>query len=52
MEEVIVDSVSGHLLRPLDTAGIAARALELLADPERRRARRRGRRRYQLVPPP
>jgi glycosyltransferase involved in cell wall biosynthesis len=35
--EVIADGESGYLLAPLDTAGIAARVLELLADPERRR---------------
>lgn len=35
--EVIADGESGYLLEPLDTDGIAARVLELLADPEQRR---------------
>ncbi len=35
--EVVEDGKSGFLLKPLDTDGIAARVLELLADPERGR---------------
>jgi glycosyltransferase involved in cell wall biosynthesis len=35
--EVIEDGKSGYLLPPLDAAGIAARVLALLADPELRR---------------
>jgi glycosyltransferase involved in cell wall biosynthesis len=36
--EVVHDGVSGYLVPPLDVDGIARRAIELLGDPERRRA--------------
>ncbi|MDO8435053.1 MAG: glycosyltransferase family 4 protein [Candidatus Binatus sp.] len=36
--EVIKDGVSGYLVPPLDTAALAERVLELLADPDRRAA--------------
>lgn len=44
--EVIRDGVSGYLVPPLDAAALAARVLELMADPDKREAFGREARRF------